>query len=66
MTLSRQFNLNPICVLVLFSDGEMTEGSVWEAALFSAHYKLSNLTAIVDKNPLQISDTTDVLMKTKP
>jgi transketolase len=40
-------------VFVLLSDGELDEGSVWEAALFAAHHQLSNLIAIVDYNKLQ-------------
>ena len=35
---------------VLLGDGECYEGSVWEAAMFSAHHKLSNLFAIIDRN----------------
>jgi len=38
---------------VLLSDGEMNEGSNWEAVMFAAHHKLDNLTAIVDCNKLQ-------------
>lgn len=46
---------------VLMSDGECDEGSVWEAALFAAHFKLNNLVCIIDYNKLQslkkVSDT---------
>lgn len=38
---------------VLLSDGEMDEGSNWEALMFAAHHKLFNLTAIIDYNKLQ-------------
>jgi transketolase len=38
---------------VLLSDGEMDEGSNWEALMFAAHHKLANLTAIIDYNKLQ-------------
>jgi len=38
---------------VLLSDGEMDEGSNWEALMFAAHHKLSNLIAIIDYNKLQ-------------
>ena len=48
-------------VFVVLSDGECDEGSVWEAAMFAAHHRLSNLCAIVDYNKLQslgrVSDT---------
>jgi len=40
-------------VMVLMGDGECDEGSNWEAILFAAHHRLSNLTAIVDYNKLQ-------------
>ena len=40
-------------VFVLLSDGECDEGSVWEAVLFAAHHKLSNLIAIIDYNKIQ-------------
>ncbi|WP_275450237.1 1-deoxy-D-xylulose-5-phosphate synthase N-terminal domain-containing protein [Bartonella vinsonii] len=66
MALSGQLNSQSYRVFVLLGDGEMTEGSVWEAILFAAHYKLSNLIVVVDRNRLQITDTTDVLMKTEP
>jgi transketolase len=38
---------------VIMSDGECDEGSVWEAAMFASHHKLSNLNAIVDYNKIQ-------------
>ena len=43
-------------------DGEQAEGSLWEAAMSAAHYKLDNLVAIVDRNGLQISGTTEEVM----
>jgi transketolase len=42
---------------VLLSDGEMDEGSNWEALMFAAHHRLDNLTAIIDYNKLQSLDT---------
>lgn len=42
---------------VLLSDGEMDEGSNWEALMFASHHKLNNLTAIIDYNKLQSLDT---------
>lgn len=41
-------------VFALLGDGECEEGQVWEAAMFAAHMKLSNLVAIIDSNGLQI------------
>lgn len=43
-------------VFVVLGDGECDEGSVWEAALFANHFRLSNLTAIVDHNGMQSLD----------
>ena len=45
-------------VYVLLGDGEMAEGNVWEAAAFAAHWKLDNLTALVDVNALGQSERT--------
>lgn len=43
---------------VLMGDGELAEGSNWEAAMAAAHYKLDNLVAIIDHNTLQITGPT--------
>jgi transketolase len=53
-------------VFTLMGDGELPEGSNWEAALSAAHYKLDNLVAIVDKNTLQITAPTADVMNTNP
>ncbi|MDR0800334.1 MAG: transketolase [Endomicrobium sp.] len=53
-------------VYVLMGDGEQQEGSVWEAAMSSAHYKLDNLCAIVDNNGLQIDGATKDIMNVEP
>jgi transketolase len=46
-------------VYVLLGDGEMQEGSNWEAMLFAAHHNLDNLVAIVDRNKQQATDFTE-------
>jgi len=51
---------------VLLSDGECEEGQTWEAALSAAHFKLANLTAIVDCNGLQLSGWTRDIMNLEP
>jgi transketolase len=51
---------------VLMGDGEQAEGSVWEAAMAASHYKLDNLTAIIDRNHLQISGSTEDVMALEP
>jgi transketolase len=43
-------------------DGELAEGSVWEGAMAASHYKLDNLTALIDRNGLQISGKTESVM----
>ena len=52
----------PNHVYALTGDGELQEGIVWEAAMAAAHYKLDNLTVIVDRNGLQIDGTTEEVM----
>jgi transketolase len=49
-------------VFVLMGDGEQAEGSVWEAAMAGANYRLDNLWAVVDRNGLQISGSTEDVM----
>jgi transketolase len=53
-------------VFTILGDGELPEGSNWEAALSAAHYKLDNLCAIIDKNELQISGATSDVCNTDP
>jgi transketolase len=49
-------------VYVVMGDGELDEGSIWEAAMLGAKYKVSNLTALVDRNNIQIDGPTEVVM----
>ncbi len=51
---------------VLTGDGELQEGSNWEAAMAAAHYKLDNLTVIVDRNGLQLGDRTECTLALEP
>ena len=53
-------------VYCIMGDGELQEGSVWEAAMSAAHYKLDNITAIVDRNYLQIDGKTSDVMEIEP
>ena len=53
-------------VFTLLGDGELPEGSNWEAALTASHYKLDNLCAIVDLNGLQITGPTRDVCDTQP
>ncbi len=53
-------------VYTLFSDGELDEGSVWEAIMSAAHYKLDNLIAIVDVNNQQADGPSTAVMAFEP
>lgn len=53
-------------IYTLLGDGELAEGSSWEAAMAASHYKLSNLFAIIDRNKLQITGTTTEVLSTEP
>lgn len=53
-------------VFTLLGDGELPEGSNWEAALTAAHYKLDNLCAVIDNNGLQITGPTSAVCNTDP
>ena len=53
-------------VYCIMGDGEHQEGSVWEAVMSAAHYRLDNLTGIVDLNGLQIDGATDTVMNIAP
>ena len=49
-------------VYTILGDGELDEGSIWEAIMCASHYKLDNLTAILDRNELQIDGPTEEVM----
>ena len=53
-------------VFVLMGDGEINEGSVWEAAMCASKHRLSNLVAMVDYNKLQSYDRTSVVQELEP
>jgi transketolase len=57
---------NPARVFNLLSDGELDEGSTWEAAMACAHHGLDNVTAIVDVNALQADGPTAGVLRTEP
>lgn len=53
-------------VVVICGDGELQEGSIWEAAMSAAHYRLDNLIVVVDRNGLQIDGKTSDVMDPEP
>ena len=61
LALKRKDNLTSR-VFVVLGDGECNEGSVWEASMSAAHFKLDNLVAIVDYNKLQSDGNSDTIM----
>lgn len=56
----------PARVYCLMGDGELQEGSVWEAAMSASHYSLSHLTAIVDRNGVQLDGPVSGVMEIEP
>jgi len=53
-------------IYCLNGDGELQEGSVWEAAMSAAHHKLDKLCLIIDRNGLQIDGSTETVMALEP
>lgn len=66
MALAAKLDGRSFRVFTTMGDGELTEGSIWEAAMSAAHYKLDNLVAIVDRNTLQITGRTEDVMRLDP
>jgi transketolase len=64
--LSAKMDEKDFKVFTLLGDGELAEGSNWEAFLSASHYKLDNLCAILDYNKLQITNTNALVMNTEP
>ena len=53
-------------VFTLLGDGELDEGSNWEASLAASHYRLDNLVVIIDRNGLQITGSTEMVNPLEP
>lgn len=66
MALAAKMDKKDYKVYTLLGDGELPEGSNWEAALTASHYKLDNLVAILDYNKLQITGLTKEVCNTDP
>ena len=60
--LALKLDQNPARVYVVLGDGELNEGTIWESAMSAYKYKLDNLTAIVDRNHVQLDGTSDEIM----
>ncbi len=62
MALAAKLDNKDYHTYAILGDGEIQEGQIWEAAMFSAHYKLDNLTAILDYNNVQLmGDVPDIM-----
>lgn len=66
MAIAGRLDKNPGRIYAVLGDGELQEGLVWEAAMSAAHYKLDNLTAVVDWNGLQIDGRNEDVMTVAP
>ena len=66
MAIAGKLDAAPYRVFTLLGDGELAEGSNWEAAMCAAHYRLDNLTAIIDHNRLQITGATRDVCSNEP
>lgn len=66
MALAGKYMKKDYRVYAIIGDGESEEGQVWEAAMFAAHYKLSNLCVFLDLNGLQIDGPTAEVMNPTP
>jgi transketolase len=66
LALAAKINGQDYRVFTTMGDGELTEGSIWEASMSAAHYKLDNLAVIVDRNTLQITGRTESVMTLEP
>ncbi len=66
MALAGKMDKRDYRVFCVLGDGELAEGSNWEAMQAAAHYKLDNLTAIVDRNRLQITGPTEQVCALEP
>lgn len=62
MAIAGKMDKSPRRVYTVMGDGELAEGSVWEGFMAGGHYKLDNLCAVVDRNMLQISGSTETVM----
>jgi transketolase len=66
MALAAKLDRRAYHVYAILGDGECEEGQVWEAAMSAAHYKLDNLTVIVDRNYLDMDGNTEETMALDP
>jgi len=66
MALAAKHNKEKHKIFAIVGDGELQEGSIWEAAMSASHYNLNNLTLIIDRNGVQIDGSTEDVMSLEP
>lgn len=66
VALAGKLDKKPYQIYCMLGDGETAEGQVWEAAAVASHYKLNNITAMTDRNYLQIDGNTEDVLKLEP
>jgi len=66
IALASRLNRKEYRVYVVLGDGELDEGQIWEAAMAASHFKIDNLTAIVDYNGMQLDGFTRDIMSLEP
>jgi transketolase len=66
MALAGRLDRSQRRVYVCLGDGELDEGQNWEAAMAAVHFRLNNLTALVDRNCLQVDGSTACVMNLEP
>ena len=66
MAIARKIDKNSSRVFVILSDGELNEGSVWEAIMLAGHHQLDNLTVVIDYNKIQSLGRTSEVLDLEP
>lgn len=66
MALAARYKKKDFNVYVILGDGEIQEGSIWEAAMFASHHKIDNLCAIIDYNKVQENGFVNEILSVEP
>lgn len=66
MALAAKLDRKSYRIYVMLGDGENDCGQIWEAAMASSHFKVDNLTAILDRNRIQLDGPTEQIMSLEP
>ncbi len=66
MALAARYKKKDFSVYVILGDGEIQEGSIWEAAMFASHHKVNNICAIIDYNKVQENGFVEKILSIEP